>query len=378
MLRAALATLLLLAALPLHAEGLRTESTALVVTPLQEASWVPADDGKLHVEYDLLVVNTFPVSVTVNAIEVLDSSGRELGRFAQPALAESTSYILDRSKLRTLPANSAAIIEIDLALEGGPVPERLGHRILVSAPEADGALRALLTGEPMNGPEVKVRTNRPLSILPPVRGEGWVAFNGCCAPNVHRSARYAAGTRIAASETYAIDFIRLEKDLPFSGNGSENTDYPSFGNAVLAVAEGEVVAAVDGIADAMPHRPTRSLHAPVDLGGNFVLQRIAPDVYAFYGHLKQGSVEAKPGTVLKAGEKLGAIGSSGNSAAPHLQFGLVDRPDFLTGNAVPFVFPAYTLTGRISKVSEEGLDIEKTSEAVRSAYPLEGSIATYE
>lgn len=379
-LRALLAALLLFAAGPLHAEpeAVRTGSTALFVTPLHEASWVPGDDGKLHVEYDLLVVNTFPVPATVSAMEVLDPAGRVLARRTQPALTAITQNILDQAQLSAIPANGAAAIEMDLVLDGGPVPERLTHRIFSEVPQGPAPVLALLSKGPIIGPEVAVRTAPPIAIRPPLRGKGWAAFNGCCTPNLHRSARNSAGPRMATSETYAIDYLQFVDDLPFTGDGSRNAQYPTFDQPVLAVADGEVVAILDGMADVAPNSQARGVEGPLDFGGNYVLQRIAPGVYAFYAHIRPGTVAVKAGDQVKAGAALGKVGSSGNSTAPHLHFGLLDRPDIITGNALPFVFTAYTLTGRITKVRDDGLDIEKLSKAVTSAYPLVGGIATYE
>lgn len=378
--RAAFLAFMLTIAAPLSAqaeETVQTSSTALFVTPLHEASWVRGDDGKIHVEYDLLAVNTFPVPVKIEAIEVLDKEGQVLGRFTTPEIHDMTQNILDQTKLSALPANGAAAIDIDLAVEGNRVPAQLSHRIFTSIADAPTPVRALFTGGPIEGPGVRVNTAPPITIRPPLRGAGWVAFNGCCKPNLHRDVRNSAGTHIATSETYAIDYIQLVNDLPFKGDGKENEHYPSFGQPVLAVADGEVVAVLDGIADIAPNLPAAGLHGPLDFGGNYVLQRIAPDVYAFYAHFKQGTVSAKVGERLKAGDEIGKVGSSGNSTAPHLHFGLLDRPDFITGNAVPFVYPSYQLTGRITEIRDDGIEIEKLDTPITSAYPLLRGIATY-
>lgn len=46
-------------ALPLPAAAINIPSAAIVVTPFGEARLVRGDDGKDHVEYDLLVTNAF-------------------------------------------------------------------------------------------------------------------------------------------------------------------------------------------------------------------------------------------------------------------------------------------------------------------------------
>jgi murein DD-endopeptidase MepM/ murein hydrolase activator NlpD len=51
---------------------------------------------------------------------------------------------------------------------------------------------------------------------------------------------------------------------------------------------------------------------------------------AWYGHMKNGSLTAKPvGAAVVAGEYLGIVGSSGNSSGPHLHFELYDNSDAL-------------------------------------------------
>jgi len=54
--------------------------TAILVSPIHEAQLVRGDDGKDHVEYELLVVNVFSEPVTLSSVTVLDPAGRELMR----------------------------------------------------------------------------------------------------------------------------------------------------------------------------------------------------------------------------------------------------------------------------------------------------------
>ena len=70
--------------------------TAIVVGPIHEAQIVRADDGKDHVEYELLVVNVFPEAVTLSSVTVLDPAGKELMRIEGDALAAATQTLFAR------------------------------------------------------------------------------------------------------------------------------------------------------------------------------------------------------------------------------------------------------------------------------------------
>ena len=77
--------------------------------------------------------------------------------------------------------------------------------------------------------------------------------------------------------------------------------------------------------------------------GNHVLLQSADraDVYAMYAHLAQGSVPVKAGDTVKAGDRIGEVGHTGNSTAPHLHFQLMDSPDRSTAKGLAVAFTAY-------------------------------------
>jgi hypothetical protein len=74
---------------------------------------------------------------------------------------------------------------------------------------------------------------------------------------------------------------------------------------------------------------------------NAVYVRHADNSVAWYGHLKNGTATTKPvGATVAAGEKLGVVGSSGNSTGPHLHFELYNAANQLQD---PFQGPCNTL-----------------------------------
>ena len=60
---------------------------------------------------------------------------------------------------------------------------------------------------------------------------------------------------------------------------------------------------------------------PLDFAGNQVVVRIQPGVFATYAHLQPGSIAVGVGEQVRTGQRLGRLGSSGNSTAPHLTSG---------------------------------------------------------
>jgi murein DD-endopeptidase MepM/ murein hydrolase activator NlpD len=51
---------------------------------------------------------------------------------------------------------------------------------------------------------------------------------------------------------------------------------------------------------------------------------------------------------VRQGQKLGLLGNTGNSSAPHLHFQVMDRPSSLDDTSLPFVFDHMNLEGRVS------------------------------
>ena len=148
-------------------------------------------------------------------------------------------------------------------------------------------------------------------------------------------------------EIFAIDWIEAVHGRWFSGDGSKLTDYPYYGTPIHAVANGVVVSAINNRPQVPPNTSTadnHTLHTAADFSGNSVIERIAPGVYASYAHMQTGSVRVKVGQRLRAGEVIGLLGNSGNTTAPHLHFGIVDRADFFS-NSLPFAVRSFTVQG---------------------------------
>ena len=332
-------------ATPEAASGVTAQSTALLVTAIHDPLRVTGSDGMVHLEYDLIITNVFTTPVTLTAIDVLTPEGRSLLRLEADALEAVTQPLLGRTPTALVPDSGALAVLLDVVVPPDQVPERLTHRITYDL--APDALFATIIGSlEIVGPELDLDPFTPVVVAPPLRGTGWINANGCCDPSDHRSFRLVVdGSRIVKPETFAIDWMRIEGGRLYTGDGTRNEDYFAFGAEVLAVADGTVVFVRDGMAEDTPNEPPTTLHQTMDYGGNEVIIEIEPGVYAFYAHFQPGSIRVQAGETVTAGQVLGLLGNTGNSSAPHLHFGLMDGPDGLLANSLPFVIDAWTLEG---------------------------------
>ena len=353
-------------------------ATAILVRPIHEAQVVRGDDGMDHVEYELLVVSVFSEPVTLSSVTVLDPNGKELTRIDGSALAAATQTLFSKTPSPVIPASAAVSVDVDLVVPPGGAPERVTHRIAYTL-EAGSQLAPILGSLEVSAPEVAVNRKPALVIGPPVRGNGWLATTACCKPNVHRDERVAIdGVRIETGETFAVDWAKVKNDRIFDGDGKRIEQYYGFGEDVLAVADGVVVSVHDGMTDQTPFVPMVP-KSKSDFGGNNVMEEIAPNVFAWYAHLRQGSIAVKVGDTVKAGAPIGKLGNTGPSEGPHLHLGLLDKPDPLAGRSVPFVFDSFALVGAIDFDASKGdrLVVVPDSREVRAAYPLYGGIVNF-
>jgi hypothetical protein len=352
--------------------------SAILVSPIHEAQVVRGDDGMDHVEYELLVVSVFPEPVTLSSVAVLDPVGKELMRIEGSALAAATQTLFAKTPSPVVPASAAVSVDVDLILPPGAAPERVTHRIAYTlAP--DSQLGLLADPPEVDAPEVAINHQAAIVIRPPVKGDDWLAGAACCKPNVHRDERIAiSGVRVETAETFAIDLVKVRHDRVFDGDGKAVEQYYSFGEDVLAVGDGTVVAVHDGMSDQAPF-VLMTPKSKSDYGGNNVMVEIAPNVFAWYAHLREHSIAVKVGDAVKAGSPIGKLGNTGPSEGPHLHLGLLDKPDPIAGRSLPFVFDSFTLVGAVDFDKSEGdrLVIMAQSRQVRSEYPLYGGIQNY-
>jgi len=91
---------------------------------------VRGDDGKDHVEYELLVVNAVEQPVTLTSLTVLDPAAKELTG-STAVLVAATQTLLDKKPVRRSPRRGVSV-DVDLIVPPGTAPERVTHRLAYS------------------------------------------------------------------------------------------------------------------------------------------------------------------------------------------------------------------------------------------------------
>ncbi|OOK71738.1 peptidase M23 family protein [Mycobacterium kansasii] len=196
-------------------------------------------------------------------------------------------------------------------------------------------------------------------ISPPLRGNNWVAFNGCCDPGwAHRDAIMPVNMKLNNSQRFAIDWMHMDDQGNFyTGDQTRNESYVSYGVPVYAVADGTVASTLDTVEANVPgilpaSDPALAAKMTIDtIDGNHIVMDVGDGVYALYAHLIKGSLLVKPGDKVTKGQQIAKLGNTGNSNAPHLHFQLMSGPSLLEADAVPYVLDNFSYQGQVSTTS---------------------------
>ncbi len=341
-----------------------TSSGPAEVTPVlgsvsTEPVPVVGADGATYLAYELYLTNATSSPVTVDSVQAQDAAtGAALQTFATDELvahsrvvgtaagaAPATSVVLGPGQL--------GIFWLDPSVEvGGSLPAALVHQVkLTYATPPNPLIPAELTETIARTP---VSTAPAPTIASPLNGARWFDGNGCCSDvTPHRGASNPIDGQYWFAERFAIDWVQLTEDGKLiTGPATDLASYPYYGAPIHAVADGEIVAVSDVLQDQTPgaNPPAGSLTLD-QYGGNYVVQRFEQNgrtYYAFYAHLKPGTAKAAVtvGQTVKTGDVVGELGNSGNTDAPHLHFHVMDGPDPLASDGLPFQFDAFQLSGQ--------------------------------
>jgi hypothetical protein len=302
--------------------------------------------GTPRLVYEMRVSNYVPLTYVLEAIDVRAGSKsfgfsgvilRNMMRFQgeKAATAVSTNFA---------PGQSAVIFFTLELRKRGDIPQALVHVLHFTSP--DGVKHAL-TPEPL-----MVKQDGPLIVEPPLRGKDWIA--GDATHNepdaAHRRTILLLEGKPWLAQRYAIDWVRYRMvdgtATTWSGPEDKNASYLCYDAPIYSVADGTVVDAMDGLPENVPHSGKFAVDINfINAGGNHVVVDIGGNRYAFYAHMRPGSVAVKVGDHVRAGQILGHVGNTGSSTEPHLHMHIVDRPSFLAGHGIPYEFDHFSASG---------------------------------
>jgi murein DD-endopeptidase MepM/ murein hydrolase activator NlpD len=306
-------------------------------------------DGKIHLLYELHLTNFGAKSLELTRVEVLrggaDDSplagyeGAELtGRLARPGAPA------DLPDKRVIAGGMRAVVFLEVAADARARPPRaLIHRLFFKS----GAAGENIGTAAVEGAHVTVRRVPPLVIGPPLRGGGWVALSGMSNTSLHRRTLLVVNGKARIAQRFATDWTRVGADgLAFRGDPSNNANWSAYGAEVLAVADSVVADVKDGVPENDPTSEKKAV--PINLetvGGNYVILNLGGGRFAFYAHLRPGSIRLRVGDRVRRGQVLALLGNSGNSDAPHLHFHVTDGASPLGAEGVPYVFESFDMQG---------------------------------
>jgi Peptidase family M23 len=297
-----------------------------------------------HVSFEIFVSNYEKTPIKFRAVRIKGVRGtqevysKSFENDSLSALFSSIAgdYLTPQSPVLQPGASGILFFFLDFASRDS-VPETLTAAMEVEG-VGTGNTPQTFTVEP-----VRVLTDAALSVSPPLRGSGWLAANGPSNNTPHRRAVIVLNGRPYIPERFAIDWVRMGKDgTTFAGDPGKNESYLAYNSEILAAADGQVMAVLDGIPDNVPQQPPAVTITLENIAGNHIVQNLGDGRYALYAHLIPGSLLVKPGDRVRRGQVIGRLGNSGNSTEPHLHFQVMNGPQPLASDGLPFLLAAWT------------------------------------
>ena len=331
--------------------------TPVVASPLTSSTRpFLGTDGKYHLDYELVVTNSRPTPATLKTIEVLDA-GKPAGSPSAVIASYDGEQLVSRLRMMSnAPAgkpeiefNGTRLFLIDVAFDTrAQVPTRLLHRFEVLGASSPAPVPVTPVALSYIIAPLEI-SSKQIEIGPPLAGKGWVALNGCCdIGGAHRASGLAVNGGVYFAQRFAIDWMRLDDAGHLvKGDPADVRNYADYGADVLAVADGTVVSTLNTLEDQVPGKlPDPATITIANVDGNHVVLDLGDGVFAFYAHMRKGSVTVVPGQRVKRGQVLGKLGNTGNTSAPHLHFHLMEGPSVLGSNGIPYAIDSFALAGR--------------------------------
>jgi hypothetical protein len=208
----------------------------------------------------------------------------------------------------TVPNSGVGVVWFEIVLPNRrALPRSIEHTLTVAVPPGLPVPPTISYA----GASARVDLRPPVVLGPPLRGPGWIALGSCC-DGPHRRSLQPVNGRLFLGQRFAIDWNGFDSMHRIEvSNPDSLSSWVFYGKPVLAVADARVVAAVDRFPDQVPNHPRPVTIDQAD--GNYIILALGSGRFAFYAHLKPGSVRVKAGDRVRHGEVIARLGNSGSS-----------------------------------------------------------------
>ena len=337
-------------------------------------------ERQVHLLYELHLTNFHAPTQILSRINVYAETG-ELARYTGEELSSLMAHpgaAPDQKLNAAVPGGTRAVVFLDVTLDGrAAVPRELSHQLCFKTETANAQEKCI------DHVKLPVSPIEAIVLAAPLRGAGWIALNGLSNNSTHRRTLVVVNGRLHLAQRFATDWSRIGPDgLAFRGDPSNLDSWSPYGADVLAVADAVVADAKDGIPDNNPASDTKAV--PINLetvGGNYLILDLRNGFFAFYAHLKPGSLRVKTGDRVRQGQMIASLGNSGNSDAPHLHFHVSDGNSPLGAEGVPYVFGSFERQGVLSSKSQLVTggwhEDPKNGVKVQREIPVENAVITF-
>lgn len=277
--------------------------------------------GRWVVVGEALAVNTGsqPLVIEGVTLAVLDRNGARIAKQVMSSAWEIHEAVQVVGPSGFKPAGSTTVDPGEIAIAYLAAESGIGRPIRSEITFRFDRGRVRKAQVPLDPFDPGQRFSWPLSF-----GNGaWVAVNTPGSAG-HWRLKGLAAEDLFVSERFAVDLVQIDaggstSDPPSSSN---KEDYFAWGEDVLAAGAGTVVAVVADLPDL-----AIGASDPAQPAGNHVVIQHGPDLFGVYAHMMQGSATVAVGSQVQGGQRIGAVGNSGNTSEPHLHVHFADRWD---------------------------------------------------
>lgn len=336
-------------------ESMQSVFTPIIASFVAEPRPVLGSDGRHHLVYELQLTNANTFTWLIESLEVLNADNHDqvFAVYSGDGVTFDNQIIPGKIPSDTLARGETSVFFITFSVDdAGDIPERLTHRLTITVPGGipDGFLDFMEL--PHGTTELvqiigagKVDSSDTILIGQPLKGNNWIAGDGCCTADHHVRSVMPINGKLAIAQRFAIDWEKLDdQNRIYVGDREDVNSYFAYGQEILSVGEGRVVKAVDKYDDEIPGQaPVTTLE---EADGNSVVIDHGNGNFALYAHMKKGSVTVEVGDFVTSGQVLGLVGNTGNTIAPHLHFHMMSSPSTFGSNGLPYMIDEFELTGR--------------------------------